>query len=203
MTVHRTHRLELQRGFTLIEALIAFAILSFGVLGIVSLMGVSKTSQYLAIQHTRAVTLSDAIVERIRSNPAGLPVYDIGTGTPVGGTSRGAEPAPNCRAATCSTDQLALHDLWVWEQALNGAMATVDGADTAGLIEPRGCIVFTASPGHDRTGLLSVIIQWRGLQKSRDAVQDGEMICGGSDAGTDEYRRQVVTNTYVLDETEL
>ena len=82
-------------------------------------------------------------------------------------------------------------------------MATVDGADTAGLIEPRGCIVFTASPGYANTGLLNVIIQWRGLQESRDAVQGGETICGGSDAGTDNYRRQVVTNTYVIDETEL
>ena len=44
-----------QRGFTLIEALIAFVILSVGLLGIVSLQAMAKTSQHLAIQHTRAV----------------------------------------------------------------------------------------------------------------------------------------------------
>ena len=61
-----------QRGFTLIEALIAFVILSVGLLGIVSLQAMAKTSQHLALQHTRAVTIADAIIERIRVNPAGM-----------------------------------------------------------------------------------------------------------------------------------
>ncbi len=30
----------------------------------------------------------------------------------------------------------------------------------------------------------------------------GEVACGGDAAGTDPYRRQVVTNTYVVDEEE-
>ncbi len=64
-----------QRGFTLIEALIAFVLLSVGLLGIVSLQAMAKSSQQLALQHTRAVTIADAIVERIRVNPAGMAVY--------------------------------------------------------------------------------------------------------------------------------
>jgi type IV pilus assembly protein PilV len=197
----RRHQAGRQRGFTLIEALIAFVILSVGLLGIVSLQAVAKTSQHLAIQHSRAVTLADAMVERIRVNPAGLPVYDIGTGSPVGPVPV-SEPSPNCRNAACSPAELAAHDLWAWEQALLGAAATVDGANTAGLTSPRGCIVFDAAPGRARSGQLSVIVQWRGLHESSDAVQDGEVTCGGLAAGTDKFRRQVVTNTYVVDETE-
>lgn len=197
-----------QGGFTLIEALIAFVILSIGLLGIVSLMAMSKTSQHLAIQHSRAVTLADAIVERIRVNPGGMAVYNIGTDSPLGGVTMGAsEPAENCRDAACTAAELATHDLWAWEQALDGAGATIDvgGVDTntAGLISPRGCIVFTAAPGKLRTGELNVVIQWRGLHESYDAVQAGETVCGDGAAATeDNFRRQVVTNTYVVDETE-
>ena len=184
-----------QQGFTMIEALIAFAVLSFGVLGIVGLLTISKTSQLLALQHTRAVTLSDAIIERIRANPAGLEIYNTGTDAPVGVASRGTEPAPDCRDADCSPDELATHDMWAWEQALDGAGATVEGANTAGLNDPRGCIAFTAAPGLTRTGQLTVYVQWRGLTETFDAVQGNEMTCGGEDAGTDKFRRQVVVNT--------
>ena len=199
---HPRHHAASQRGFTLIEALIAFVILSVGLLGIVSLQAVAKTSQHLAIQHSRAVTIADAMVERIRVNPAGLPVYNIGTGSPLG-LNPASEPSPKCnKDEACSPAELAAHDLWAWEQALLGAGATVDGANTAGLTLPRGCIVFDAAAGRARSGQLSVIVQWRGLHESSDAVQRSETTCGGLDAGTDDFRRQVVTNTYVVDETE-
>lgn len=199
--VHRTSGLARQRGFTLIEALIAFVILSVGLLGIVSLQTISKTSQHHAIQRSRAVTLSDAIVERIRINPAGLANYNIGF-TPMGDDPNAPEPNPDCIANPCDPNQLALHDMWAWEQALAGAMVTANGDNAGGLIDPRGCIVFTPAPGRTRTGLLNVIIQWRGLEESMDAVQAGENICGGDAAGTDDFRRQIVTNTFVIDETE-
>ncbi len=193
-----------QRGFTLIEALIAFVILSVGLLGIVSLQAMAKTSQHLAIQHTRAVTIADAIVERIRVNPAGMTTYNIGL-NPVGGGSRGSEPSPNCRSGACDPNELAGHDLWAWEQALDGAGAKINGVNTTGLIQPHGCIQFTSVDPIKRpnTGQLRVTIQWRGLHESYDAVQSTDsniVICGGAPAGNDKYRRQVVTNTYVVDE---
>jgi type IV pilus assembly protein PilV len=199
-----------QRGFTLIEALITFVILSIGLLGIVSLLGLAKTSQHQAIQRTRAVGLADAMVERIRINPAGLAIY-IGS-NPLGGNNGGTatisdEPTPDCRDTVCTPVELAEHDLWAWEQALLGAMATVtegtDTLNTAGIIEARGCVRFIAAPGMARTGLLNVAIQWRGLLESTDAVQGGEFTCGGAGASEDDYRRQVVVNTVVIDETEL
>ena len=199
---------SLQRGFTLIEALIAFVILSVGLLGIVSLQAMAKTSQHLAIQHTRAVTIADAIVERIRVNPGGIDIYNIGAGNAVG-VSPMTEPSLDCReeADACDADDIAAYDLWAWEQALLGAGATIAGANTAGLIEPRGCIVFNPAPGRARTGQLTVIVQWRGLHESYDAVQGGETVCEDSSdpaaaAGTDNFRRKVVTNTYVVDEAE-
>lgn len=193
-----------QHGFTLIEALIAFVILSVGLLGIVSLQAMAKTSQHLAIQHTRAVTLADAIVERIRVNPGGIATYNIGLNNPIDGTVFSAEPSPDCKAAPCSTTELANYDLWLWEQALMGEGATVSGEGTAGLNEPHGCILFAPAPGRARTGQLTVIIQWRGLHESYDAVQSGEAVCNDEtvSGGSDDFRRQVVSNTYVVDESE-
>jgi type IV pilus assembly protein PilV len=191
-----------QRGFTLIEALIAFVILSVGLLGIVSLQAMAKTSQHLAIQHTRAVTIADAIVERIRVNPGAMADYNIGT-TFVGGGTQTLNK--DCHAVVCTQTEMAEYDLWAWEQALDGAGATVGGVNTAGLIQPRGCIQFTSVDPTNRpnTGQLRVTIQWRGLHESYDAVQSTDsdiVICGGAAAGTDKFRRQVVTNTYVVDE---
>jgi type IV pilus assembly protein PilV len=197
------HRFRGQdQGFTLIEVLIAFVVLSVGVLGIISLLIMSKSSLHQSIQRTRAIDLADGIVERIRVNPAGLLDY-IGS-NPLGGATLGDDPALDCTAAVCTSAELAAYDLWAWEQALDGASITVDGANAGGLISPSACITFTALNGLNRSGMLNVIIQWRGLSKSSDAVQVGETVCDddGAAAGADDYRRQVVVNTLVLDEAE-
>ncbi|MFT4823997.1 MAG: type IV pilus assembly protein PilV [Halioglobus sp.] len=198
----KKYRAREETGFTLIEALIAFVILSVGLLGIVSLQALSKQSQHQAVQRARAISMADSIVERIRINPGGLATYNIGL-TPLGGGTVSSEPAPNCRTAICTPTQLATHDLWEWEQALDGAMVKAGTINTSGLIEPKGCIVFDPAPSRLRTGLVNIIIQWQGLNESTDAVQAGEVRCGGAVAGNNDFRRQVSINTFVIDEQEL
>lgn len=200
-----------QKGFTLFEVLIAFFVISVGLVGVVSLQALSKASQHQAVQRSRAVTLADQMLEMIRGNPRGINQYNIGLNGAVGDGSRGDEPTPNCILAACDPNQMAAHDLWAWEQALDGAgVIAADGGGTgAGLIQPRGCIVFEADTanGKARTGVVDVIIQWRGLQETSDAVQgdaDDPGICGADFADGDEgFRRQVVLSTYVVDELEL
>lgn len=183
----------------MIEALIAFVILSVGLLGIVSLQAMSKQSQHQAVQRARAVSMADDIVERIRINPGALLEYVTGT-TPV---SIATEPTPDCQATACDPNELADHNLWAWEQTMEGAMITADAVNAGGLINPRGCILFAPIPGKLRTGLLNVVIQWQGLHSSTDAVQAGEVACGGAAAAGDITRRQISVNTFVIDEQEL
>lgn len=199
-----------QSGVTLIEALVTFVILSVGLLGIVSLQAVSKSAQHQGIQRSKAVMLANDLVERIRINPAGLATYTAGgLTTPLGGGTLSA-PATDCAAALCDApDLIAAYDLWLWEQSIDGATVTVTGSDAVtrnatGLIAPQACVRFTAEPGMLSTGLVEVIIQWRGLGETEDAVAAvGGEACGGAAAGADDYRRQLVVSTFVIDEAEL
>ena len=193
-----------QSGFTLIEALVTAFILAVGIMGIVSLLSISKVSQHESIQRTRAVVLAGDILERIRRNPAGMSVYNVGLSAPLGDASRGTEPVPNCHSATCSKTELAAHDLWAWERLLDGASAIVTdgGAPTVGLSDVSACIDFTADDGRQNTGIVDVVIQWQGLQETADAVISAGTVCGDATA-EDTTRRQVIVNSYVMNETEL
>ena len=192
-----------QSGFTLIEALVTAFILAVGIMGIVSLLSLSKVSQHESIQRTRAVVLADDILERMRRNPAGMSVYNVGLSAPLGDASRGTEPVPNCQSGTCAPDELARYDLWAWERLLDGSSAIVTdgGAYTVGVRNVRACIDFTADDGRQNTGIVDVVIQWQGLQETADAVVSGGTVCGDA-AAEDTTRRQVIVNSYVMDETE-
>ncbi|KGE03733.1 type IV pilus modification protein PilV [Pseudohaliea rubra] len=193
-------------GFTLFEVLIAFFVISIGLVGVVSLQAMSKASQHQAVQRSRAVMLADQMLEMIRGNPRGVARYNIGANA-VGGGSIADEPSPDCFTTACDPNEMAAHDLWSWERTLDGAgvIAADGGATGAGLIQPRGCIVFTpdAANGKARTGTVDVLIQWRGLQETTDAISGG-FVCGSdfANAATG-FRRQVVLSTYVVDEREL
>lgn len=198
-----------ESGVTLIEALATFVILSVGLLGIVSLQGVAKSAQHQSIQRTKAVILANDLVERIRINPGGALTYSAGgMATSLGGGTQNT-PATDCAAVSCSEAQMAAYDLWLWEQSLDGATATITDPDAtvrnaAGLLAPRACVRFEADAGMTNTGVVDVIIQWRGLGQIEDAVLEDDDVCGNAaDAGDDAFRRQLVVSTFVIHEAEL
>ncbi len=192
-----------ERGFTLIEALVAFVVLAVGIIGIISLLIMSKNSLHQSVQRTQAINLADAMVERIRINPTAIATYDdADLANPVGESNPSTPPAVDCAVNRCSPAELATFDLWSWKQSLMGESVVVDGENVGGLIDPRACITFTAQNGLVRSGLLNVVIQWHGLEESNDAVPADGVACGGADPGQDPHRRQVVVNTFVVDESE-
>lgn len=209
MFVHKTITKNHQKGFTLLETLIAFVILSVGLLGIVNLQAMSKKFTHQAVQRSLAVSFADAIVERIRINPTAIGTYitaaTAGTAA-VGGATLGTQPVPTCYdTAVCDSVQLATQDLWKWEQALDGSSSvSADGANTAGLISPKACFdAFVPRAGMLRTGFLTVRVQWTGLNRLSDAVNVANTNCNGTAANNDPFRRQVVVTTYIIDETEI
>lgn len=112
-------QLKYQHGFTMIEILIAFVILSVGVLGLAGLQGASIKSSNTAYMRTVATNQIYDFAERMRSNSKGFNLA-IDGGDDVYNQLSGIQAIPNCNIATklpsagCTTNQLAIRDIALW-----------------------------------------------------------------------------------------
>ena len=97
---HRTS----QRGFSLIEVLIALVIMSVGMLGIASLYVQSMQAGRTSLFRHNAVTLAGDVADRIRANPTAGSAYTEG-GVDYGCIDGGV---------VCSTPQMAAQDVLQW-----------------------------------------------------------------------------------------
>lgn len=183
-----------QKGLGLIEILLAVLLLGIGAVGLASMQIKAKRMTYEAVQRSVATSLARDIIERMRNNPGALASYVV---TNYGDNDNRTEPTPNCSSASCTTTQLAAHDLWEWERALLGATeTTVDGGNTAlvgGLNIPRACITHNA-------GEISVAIVWKGFDEHSNpntATTCGE---GLGLYGTSDAARQVMLITTFIEE---
>lgn len=124
-----------QAGFSMIEALVAFLILSVGMLGIASLQAISLRAGYTATLRTVAVIKSEEILERMRSNHTALLDYRSAAGA---GTTA---PAVLCSDSTgslvsCTPAQMAPYDVYKWKEDVlsvfpTGTTATIAIPDPA------------------------------------------------------------------------
>ncbi|GMV00590.1 MAG: type IV pilus modification protein PilV [Steroidobacteraceae bacterium] len=123
-------RIHRQRGFTMVESLVALVVLSVGLLGIASLYVTSLRTGRTAMIRTQAVTLVGDMADRIRANGRAGDAYDT---TAYGG----APEAQGCVVdANCTAEALAEDDLASWIEAVNAALpapvATVTFTPAAG-----------------------------------------------------------------------
>jgi type IV pilus assembly protein PilV len=99
-----------QKGFSLIEVLIALIIMSVGMLGIAGLYVQSLQAGRASMFRHQAVSLAGDVADRIRANPsAGVAYAGVGANN-------------NCVAANfdCDIVAMAANDIWVWDmQAVN------------------------------------------------------------------------------------
>lgn len=103
-----------QRGFTMVEALVALVILAIGLLGIAALYLDSLRAGRTAIYRTQAVGLAADMADRIRANRATPLSYVVDYG------SVDAPTACSSEAAACSPDQVARDDVFLWKQQILG-----------------------------------------------------------------------------------
>jgi len=104
------------RGFTLLEALIGFLILSTGMLGIASLQAISlkagKTSVYSSVAMMKVEELLESM--RVNPTPVALAAYDA--------AGEGAGLNNTCAVVVCSPDLLAQEDIFWWKQNLTAGL---------------------------------------------------------------------------------
>jgi type IV pilus assembly protein PilV len=122
-------RVSGQRGFTLLEILVAIVVLSIGLLGLAGLQALSLNNNQIAYFRSIASQQAYDIADRIRANGVGKDAghYDnLTTGLPAGN--------PNCVSAVCSPANIAISDHRQWN-AMNARLlpagdGTVDGTVT-------------------------------------------------------------------------
>jgi len=182
-----------QHGFSLLELLIALLVFSIGMLAIAGLQTVSKQANFEALQRTTAAQVANGLLEDIRTNGNGIAVYMAAPA--LGGATMGAEPAPGCDAVNeCNAAQKALHDLWFWEQVLDGDLETTGGVAAGGLVLPAMCITGPAAGG---AGVYTVTVVWRGTASITSNIANPCGSASGNYGAQNEFRRVVQIPTYI------
>lgn len=125
---------RLQAGVSIVEALVALLILSFGMLGIAGLYLESLRSNRTALSRTSAVGLLNDMADRIRANRGGLTQYSLVSGTAPTSTK-------NCDSALCTPTELAAWDKTQWYSSVTATLP--NGPD--GTITPLTSVTYTAA----------------------------------------------------------
>lgn len=196
-----------QRGFSLLEVLVAVFVLAVGIVSIAGLQFTAKRSNFEAIQRATATQLAADIIERMRSNVSQLMVYNnAGAGLVLSGSPAGTI-TPDCSGTTCTAAQLAAFDLWEFHRALVGVTEQSGGANVGGLALPRTCIDGPApSPSGDATsGNYTISVVWRGLTSLPSPAAINTCGFGGGvtdyddpeTSDVDVYRRVLSVETYI------
>lgn len=133
---------KIEKGVSMIETMIAFALLSIVVLGAGALQGNVIKQSTSAMLQTQADLLSKEVLEKIRNNPGQIGVYT------------GSKPlaAPSCFTSTSGcTDpaDIAKYDLYNW---MNDVSARLPNG-TATIQNPsQGLVVITLSWSDNPSG---------------------------------------------------
>ena len=144
---------SLQKGFTLLEVLIAVLVLSIGLLGLASLQATNLRLNQEALMRSQEAHLAYDMIDRMRANMPG--VNAGGYDSPALPTSSDTNCTTN---AGCTPAAMAAQDYFEWNSAV---MATLPGGD--GIV----CIDSTpqdgadsANPDCDNSGNMFAVKLW-------------------------------------------
>ena len=129
-----------QRGFSLVEVLIALVVLSVGMLGVAGLYVQSMQASRTSVLRHHAVILAGDVADRIRANPQAGIAYQ-GTGQDN-----------NCVASfvNCDAAAMAGHDILLWKQQAAETLPSGDVRvtyDDAGDLPMYSILVIWSEPG--------------------------------------------------------
>jgi len=183
-----------QHGFSLIELLVSLVIFTVGFLSIAGLQMVAKKSNYEGLQRTTASHIAYALLEEMRANGDGIGTYLAAPD--LGGGQFDGLPVSNCsnEMAPCSSGQKAIHDLWFWEQVLDGEQEVGAEGATGGILTPTLCI---SGPAGGGAGMYLVAVAWQGSVSLDNSEIDD---CGagtGKYGDGDAYRRVLQVSTFI------
>ena len=180
-----------QRGFTMLEVLVALLILLIGLLGLAGLLVSTQQGEVEAYQRKQAAVLLQDMIDRITANPkaAGASgscyafTTNAGSGSPSLGTGNAVDATFSCGAGSASQQARGSADLKAWNNALLGTSELKGTAQVGGLIDARGCVSTTVSEFY------TISVAWRGLQPT--AAPPAAFTCGTGQYGDERLRRVI------------
>ena len=184
--------LSAQRGFTMLEVLVALLILLIGLLGLAGLLVTTQQGEVEAYQRKQAAVLLQDMVDRLQANNkvAGTAgtcyAFTTGTGTPALGTGNAVDATFTCSGGTPGQNDRGSEDLKAWNNALLGTSERKGSAQVGAIIDARGCIT---NPSPD---VYTVMVAWKGLQPT--VAPPAAYTCGVG-LYTDERLRRVIAVT--------
>ena len=114
-------KIKLQKGFSLLESMIAIIVMVLGVLGILGLQMRTLTDTQASVRRAQAIRLIGDLGERLQSNPDSLGNLTVYTSTPTS--------SKDCANTVCTPAELATYDIKQWRanvaSTLPGSSATV------------------------------------------------------------------------------
>ena len=144
---------RIQRGYTLIEVLIATLVLSAGIMGVVAMQMLSFQASQGAYARTQAIFLVQDMFERMRANPQGYAttaVYDsIDTDTSASASASDCATS----AAGCTALLMARQDVREWTRHFANTTGATDYRPT--LPNGRGTVTRIAG-----TNKFTVTVSW-------------------------------------------
>lgn len=117
-----------QKGFTLLESLLALFVLTIGILGVAGMLLHGMRAGSVAMQRMVAVVKSQEIVERMRANVGyGSDAYfdtDANTRLNLLAYNNAVGVNNNCNNGTiiCTPAQQAAHDIYMWQTELTALL---------------------------------------------------------------------------------
>lgn len=120
-------RLRSQRGFSLLEVLIAFALVGFWTLGSARMMSATAQLEKTAEFRSSAVILASDLLERIQANQGSAATGAYVRTNFVNGT------VASCSAGACTGAQLAEFDLSEWQSKVAARLPSATFAVTSPL----------------------------------------------------------------------
>lgn len=115
-------QIKKEKGFTLVEVLVAVVVLSIGLLGLAGLQATSLKNNNSSYQRSVASMLAYDMLDRIRANRDGLIAGNFNSVDP------GAFPSdPGCSASNCTESELAQYDIYEWGQQLGNLLPAGTG----------------------------------------------------------------------------
>jgi len=144
-------RISRVRGFTLLEALLGFLILSIGMLGIASLQAISLKAGKTSVYNSVAMMKVDELFESMRANPTVLATY-AGAGNDNGCTG----------TKDCSEAELAADDVHWWKENLKAGLPSA--VTTA--------VTVTAPTAPSKLATVKIDVSWKERNKEAGGSVD-------------------------------